>query len=119
MAEKGKLGKNARVTTQFNKNVVTEIQQAEGARAQIFTEIKNALKEAKIGHQNLSPSHPFIINKGKFAEALEIIKPMVNGGDNDRFEIEKEEPGTLIFVEKNVTKDPLKIHLKEGAFSWY
>lgn len=117
MAEKGKLSKNARVSTQFSAGQ-TQVREAESGKFKIFADIKSALKEAKIGCQNLSPNHPVLINKGKFGEAWEIIKPMVDGGDG-RFNIEKEEAGTIVLVEKNVTKDPVRIHLKEGAFSWY
>lgn len=118
MAEKGKLSKNARVSTTFDKGPKQGVHEAEGSRTKIFSDIKAALKEAKIGHQNLSPNHPLIINKGKFTEAWEIIRPMVDG-DGGRFAIEKEETGTILLVEKSATKDPVKIHLKEGAFSWY
>jgi hypothetical protein len=118
VAEKGKLSKNARVSTTFDKGPKAAIQEAEGSRTKIFGDIKTALNEAKIGHQCLSPNHPFIINKGKFTEAWEIIRPMVDG-DSGRFQIEKEETGTIVLVEKNVTKNPLRIHLKEGSFSWY
>lgn len=118
MAEKGKLSKTARASTQFNKGPAKAVQEAEGSRTKIFSDIKNALKEAKIGHQCLSPNHPFLINKGKFAEAWEIIRPMVDG-DSGRFQVEKEEASTVVLVEKNVAKDPIRIHLKEGAFSWY
>ena len=119
MAEKGKLSKTARASTQFgkggNQNIVIE---NDSSRGKVFTEVKKMLSEAKIGFQNLSSGHPIIVNKGQFEQAWEVIKPaMVDGGEG-RYKIEKEDPGQVVLLE-NTGKDPGRMVIKESPFSWH
>ncbi len=119
MAEKGKLSKTARASTQFGKGgSETAVIENDNSRGKVFTEVKKMLSEAKIGFQNLSSGHPIMVNKGQFDEAWEVIKPaMVDGGDG-RYKIEKEEPGQIVLLE-NTPKDPGRMVIKESPFSWH
>ncbi|OFX14334.1 MAG: hypothetical protein A2Z18_03030 [Armatimonadetes bacterium RBG_16_58_9] len=119
MAEKGKLSKTARASTQFgkggNQNIVIE---NDSSRGKVFTEVKKMLSEAKIGFQNLSSGHPIIVNKGQFEQAWEVIRPaMVDGGEG-RYKIEREDPGQVVLLE-NTGKDPGRMVIKESPFSWH
>ena len=119
MAEKGKLSKTARASTQFGKGGnQTVVVENDNSRGKVFTEVKKMLAEAKVGFQNLSSGHPIIVNKGQFTAAWEVIKPaMVDGGEG-RYKIEKEDAGQVILLE-NTAKDPGKMVIKESPFSWH
>lgn len=119
MAEKGKLSKTARASTQFNKGGAQAVViENDSSRGKVFVEVKKLLGEAKVGFQNLSSGHPIIINKGQFAEALAVIKPALVEGDTPRYSVEKEEPSQIVLVE-NTNKEPGRMVVKESPFSWY
>lgn len=119
MAEKGKLSKTARASTQFGKGAKQVLViENDSSRGKVFVEVKKLLGEAKVGFQNLSSGHPIIINKGQFAEAMAVIKPALAEGDSPRYVVEKEEPSQVVLVE-NTTKEPGKMVVKESPFSWY
>lgn len=119
MAEKGKLSKTARASTEFGKGesraVVVE---NDNSRGKVFTEVKKLLSEAKIGFQNLSSGHPIIINKGEMEQALALIKPALVDGETGRYQVHKEEPSQVVLVE-NAPKDPGKMVIRESPFSWH
>ncbi|MFQ3548507.1 MAG: hypothetical protein SNJ70_01985 [Armatimonadota bacterium] len=118
MAEKGKLSKTARASTQFGKGE-TQVQiENDSSRGKVFVEVKKLLTEANIGFQNLSSSHPIIINKGSFDEAWNVVKSALCDGDSARYIIEKEENGQVVLVE-NTPKEPAKMVIKESPFAWY
>ena len=118
MAEKGKLSKTARASTHFGKGETqVAVVENDSSRGKVFTEVKKLLTEAKIGFQNLSSSHPIIINKGEFDQAWSIVKPALVDGEG-RYKLEKEAPGQIVLVE-NFPKDPAKMVIKESPFSWY
>lgn len=119
MAEKGKLSKTARASTQFGKGQAqTVVIENDSSRGKVFTEVKKLLSEAKIGFQNLSSGHPIIINKGQFAEAIGIIKPALVDGDGARYLVEKEEPAQVVLIE-NTNKEPGKMVIRESPFAWH
>ena len=119
MAEKGKLSKTARASTQFGKGVVQAVViENDSSRGKVFVEVKKLLGDAKIGFQNLSSGHPIIINKGQFAEAVAVIKPALVEGDPVRYLVEKEDPNQVVLVE-NTNKEPGKMVIKESPFTWY
>lgn len=119
MAEKGKLSKNARNTTQFGSGGAQTVTiENDSSRGKVFTEVKKLLAEAKIGYQNLSSGHPIIINKGQFNEAWDVIKSTLTDGDNGRYKVEKEEAGQIVLLE-NTPKEPGRMVIKESPFSWY
>lgn len=119
MAEKGKLSKNARNSTVQGKGAaVVTVVENDSSRGKVFVEVKKLLSEAKIGFQNLSSGHPIIINKGQFAEALDVIKPAIVDGDAGRYKVAEEQTGTIVLVE-NTTKDPGKMVIRESPFSWH
>lgn len=119
MAEKGKLSKTARASTEFSRGTAqTVVIENDSSRGKVFVEVKKLLAEAKVGFQNLSSGHPIIINKGEMDQALAVIKPALVDGDAGRYKVEKEEPGQVVLVE-NTTKDPGKMVIKESPFSWY
>ena len=119
MAEKGKLSKTARASTHFGKgeakNAVIE---NDSSRGKVFVEVKKLLMDANIGFQNLSSSHPIIVNKGSFNEALTAVKGALAEGKTARYTVEKEEAGQAVLVE-NTTKEPGKMVIKESPFAWY
>lgn len=119
MAEKGKIGKNARVSGLMNRGsdqaVVIE---NDSSRGKVFVEVKGLLKDASIGFQNLSSSHPIIVNKGSFEQAVQVIKGALVEGDNPRYSLEKEEAGQVVLIE-NTKKEPGKMVIKESPFAWY
>lgn len=119
MAEKGKLSKTARASTQFGKGAAAVVViENDSSRGKVFVEVKKLLGEAKIGFQNLSSGHPIIINKGQFAEAIAVIKPALVEGEPGRYVVEKDEPSQMVLVE-NTAKEPGKMVIKESPFSWY
>ncbi len=118
MAEKkGKLSKTGRASTHFGtKDQTGPVIENDSSRGKVFVEVKNLLVESKIGFQNISSSHPVIINKGSFDEAVAAIKgALVETG---KYGVEKEEPGHVVFLE-NAPKDPGRMVVKESPFSWY
>lgn len=116
---KGKIGKNARVSGLMSKgsdlNLIVE---NDNSRGKVFVEVKKLLTDANIGFQNLSSSHPILINKGSFQDACEIAKSALVAGDNARYQVEKEDASQVIMTE-NAPKDPTKMVIKESPFSWY
>lgn len=119
MAEKGKLSKTARASTQFSKGE-TQVAAIENdsSRGKVFTEVKKLLAESKIGYQNLSSGHPIIINKGQFTDAWTLIKPVLVDGESGRYKVEKEEAGQVVLVE-NAPKDPGRMVIRESPFAWH
>ncbi len=119
MAEKGKLSKTARASTHFGKGTEQNLSiDNDSSRGKVFVEVKKLLSEAGIGFQNLSSSHPIIVNKGSFAQAWQLVKQALCDGDPARYKVEKEEASQVVLVE-NTTKDPGKMVIKESPFAWY
>ena len=119
MAEKGKIGKNARVAGLMNRGGDQKVLiENDSSRGKVFVEVKALLKEASIGFQNLSSSHPIIVNKGDFDQALQVIKGALADGETPRYSVEKEEAGQAVLVE-NTPKEPGKMVIKESPFAWY
>ena len=118
MAEKGKLSKTARASTHFGKGEQVAVIENDSSRGKVFVEVKKLLSEASIGFQNLSSSHPIIINKGSFDAAWSVIKGALVEGDGGRYKVEKESAGQVVLVE-NTPKDAGKMVIKESPFEWY
>lgn len=119
MAEKGKLSKTARASTHFGKNSEqTTLIENDSSRGKVFVEVKKLLSEAKIGFQNLSSSHPIIVNKGSFEPAWTLVKQALADGEDARYKVEKEEAGQAVLVE-NTSKEPGRMVIKESPFAWY
>ena len=119
MAEKGKLSKTARASTEFGKGESRAAAvENDSSRGKVFTEVKKLLSEAKFGVQNLSSGHPIIINKGEMEQAVAVIKPALVDGEVSRYKVEKEEPSQLVLIE-NAPKDPGKMVIRESPFSWH
>ena len=119
MAEKGKLSKTARASTHFNKGGQQALViENDSSRGKVFVEVKKLLTEAKIGFQNLSSSHPLIINKGEFDQAWTIVKGALVDGDGGRYTVESEAPAHVVLVE-NTNKEPGRMVIKESPFTWY
>jgi hypothetical protein len=119
VAEKGKLSKTARASTHFNRGEgQTAIIENDSSRGKVFVEVKKTLMDAGIGFQNLSSSHPIIINKGGFDAAWTLIKQMLVEGKGERYKVEKEDPGMVVLVE-NAPKDPGKMVIRESPFAWH
>lgn len=119
MAEKGKLSKTARASTQFDKGESqTVVIENDSSRGKVFVEVKKLLTEAGVGFQNLSSAHPIIVNKGSFDAAWEIVRRALVDGENGRYRIEKEDKGLVVLVE-NTPKDPSRMVLRESPFTWY
>lgn len=119
MAEKGKLSKTARASTQFGKgDAQSAVVENDSSRGKVFVEVKKLLSEANIGFQNLSSSHPIIINKGSFGEAWTVVKQALVDGDGGRYKIEKEDASQVVLVE-NTPKEPGRMVIKESPFAWY
>ena len=119
MAEKGKLSKTARASTHFGKaDGGTVVVENDSSRGKVFMEVKKLLSEANIGFQNLSSSHPIIVNKGCFDEAWSVVKNALVDHDSGRYKVEKEDTGQVVLVE-NVPKDPSRMVIKESPFAWH
>lgn len=119
MAEKGKLSKTARASTHFGKGeAASAVIENDSSRGKVFVEVKKLLMEANIGFQNLSSSHPIIVNKGKFADAMGVIKGALVDGEPPRYKVEKEDANMATLVE-NTPKEPSKMVVKESPFAWY
>ena len=119
MAEKGKLSKTARASTHFGKGETgAVVVENDSSRGKVFVEVKKLLSEASIGFQNLSSSHPIIVNKGSFEAAWNVVKAALVEGDGGRYKVEKEDPTQVVLVE-NTPKDPGRMVLKESPFAWY
>lgn len=119
MAEKGKLSKTARASAHFGKNSEqTTLIENDSSRGKVFVEVKKLLSEAKIGFQNLSSSHPIIVNKGSFEPAWTLVKQALADGEDARYKVEKEEAGQAVLVE-NTSKEPGRMVIKESPFAWY
>lgn len=119
MAEKGKLSKTARASTHFGKGTEQNLTiDNDSSRGKVFVEVKKLLSEAGIGFQNLSSSHPIIVNKGSFESAWQIVRQALCDGDSARYRIEKEEGAQVVLVE-NTSKDPGRMIIKESPFAWY
>ena len=119
MAEKGKLSKTARASTHFGKGEAEHMAvENDSSRGKVFVEIKKLLSEASIGFQNLSSSHPVIVNKGSFEAAWNLIKLALVDGDGGRYKVDKEDAGQVILVE-NAKKDAGRMVIKESPFAWY
>lgn len=119
MAEKGKLSKTARASTHFDKGETqATVIENDSSRGKVFVEVKKLLMEASIGFQNLSSSHPIIVNKGSFDQAWTIVKQALVDGDGGRYKVEKEDTGMVILVE-NAPKDPGKMIIRESPFAWH
>jgi hypothetical protein len=114
----GKLSKTARASTHFGSGEAKAVIENDSSRGKVFVEVKKLLMEANIGFQNLSSSHPIIVNKGSFDEALTVVKGALADGDSARYSVEKEEAGQAVLVE-NTPKEPGKMVLKESPFAWY
>jgi hypothetical protein len=119
VAERGKISKTGRASTQFGKGgAQVVVIENDSSRGKVFVEIKKLLAEAKIGFQNLSSGHPIIINKGQFAEATGVIKTALVEGEGARYTVEVEDSSQIVLVE-NTTKEPAKMVVKESPFAWY
>ena len=118
MAEKGKLSKTARASTHFGTGAAVAVIENDSSRGKVFVEVKKLLSEASIGFQNLSSSHPIIVNKGSFDEAWTVVKAALVEGDGGRYKIEKEDPGQVVLIE-NAPRDPGRMVIKESPFAWY
>jgi hypothetical protein len=119
LAKTGKLSKTARASTHFGTgNQAVQGIDNDSSRGKVFVEVKKILGEASIGFQNLSSSHPIIVNKGSFGEAVELIKGALVSGEKARYSIEKEEAGTIILLEQ-APKDPSRMVIRESPFSWH
>jgi len=119
LAEKSRLSKTARASTHFGKGeAASSIIENDSSRGKVFVEVKKLLIEADIGFQNLSSSHPIIINKGSFADALNVVKGALVDGDTARYKVEKEDANQAVLVEKTA-KEPGKMTIKESPFAWY
>ena len=119
MAEKGKLSKTARASTHFGKGeAANAIIENDSSRGKVFVEVKKLLIGADIGFQNLSSSHPIIINKGSFVDALNVVKGALVEGETARYKVEKEDANQAVLVE-NTAKEPGKMVIKESPFAWY
>jgi len=119
LAEKGKLSKTARASTHFGKGeAASSIIENDNSRGKVFVEVKKLLMNANIGFQNLSSSHPIIINKGSFAEAINVVKGALIEGEKPRYKVEKEDANQAVLVE-NTPKEPSKMVIKESPFAWY
>ena len=119
MAEKGKLSKTARASTEFGKGA-TEAAAVENdaSRGKVFTEVRKLLAEANVGFQNLSSGHPIIVNKGEFDQAWSVIRPALIDGDGGRYKVETEEAGHVVLLE-NTPNDPRRMVIKESPFCWH
>ncbi|MCE5313622.1 MAG: hypothetical protein ABFD49_01485 [Armatimonadota bacterium] len=118
MAEKGKLSKTARASTHFGKAEAQTVIENDSSRGKVFVEVKKLMTEAGIGFQNLSSSHPIIVNKGSFDQALTVVKGALVDGETSRYTVEKEEAGHVVLVE-NTPKEPTRMVIKESPFVWY
>ncbi|MCL4500097.1 MAG: hypothetical protein M1335_07670 [Chloroflexi bacterium] len=119
MAEKGKLSKTARASTHFGQGEAkAAVVENDSSRGKVFVEVKKLLMEASIGFQNLSSSHPIIVNKGSFDAAVTVVKGALVEGDSARYRVEKEEPGQAVLLE-NTPKEPGKVVIRESPFAWY
>lgn len=116
---KGKIGKNARVSGLMNRNNELNAKaENDTTRGKVFVEIKKLLVEANVGYQNLSSSHPILINKGSYQQACEIAKTALANGDSGRYSVEKEDASQMVLTENN-SKNPSRMVIKESPFSWY
>jgi hypothetical protein len=118
VAEKGKLSKTARASTHFAKAEAQTVIENDSSRGKVFVEVKKLLTEAGIGFQNLSSSHPIIVNKGGFDQALTVVKGALVDGETSRYIVEKEEAGQVVLLE-NTPKEPARMVIKESPFAWY
>jgi hypothetical protein len=119
VAERGKISKTGRASTQFGKGTAQVVViENDSSRGKVFVEVKKLLAEAKIGFQNLSSGHPIIINKGQFAEATGVIKSALVDGEAGRYCVEKEEADQVVLIE-NTNKEPGKMIVKESPFTWH
>lgn len=119
MAERGKISKTGRASTQFGKGgTQVVVIENDSSRGKVFVEVKKLLSEAKIGFQNLSSGHPIIINKGQFAEATGVIKTALVDGDSGRYSVEKEDADQVVLIE-NTNKEPGRMVVKESPFTWH
>jgi hypothetical protein len=119
LAERGKLSKTARASTHFGSGEAkAAVIENDSSRGKVFVEVKKLLMEANIGFQNLSSSHPIIVNKGSFTDAVNVVKGALVEGDGGRYKIEKEDAGHAVLVE-NTPKEPGKMVLRESPFAWY
>ncbi|MBQ0105026.1 MAG: hypothetical protein KBT47_03195 [Armatimonadetes bacterium] len=110
----GKISKNARRSGLMGGSEAALVIENDATRGKVFVAVRNALKEAGIAFENLSSSHPVAISKGKFNEAVEIVKTTLA----DKYTVEKEDAGIISFVE-NAKKDPAKMVVKESPFEWF
>jgi hypothetical protein len=116
---KGKIGKNARVSGLMSKVSDKDITvENDNSRGKVFVEVKKLLTEANIGFQNLSSSHPILINKGCFQQACSIAKGALVEGETSRYKVENEDASQVVLLE-NAPKDPAKMVIRESPFSWY
>jgi hypothetical protein len=119
LAEKGKLSKTARASTHFGKGQEqATLIENDSSRGKVFVEVKKLLSEASIGFQNLSSSHPIIVNKGSFESAWTLVKQALVDGDGGRYRVEKEESNQGVLIE-NTSKEPGRMVIKESPFAWY
>ena len=120
MAKAGKLSKTARASTHFSRPDQKGAASVENdlTKGKVFVETKKLLTEAGIGFQNLSSSHPIIVNKGTFSQAWQVIKAALVEGEAGRYAVEKEDQGQVVLVEKS-PRDPAKMVLRESPFSWH
>lgn len=116
---KGKIGKNARVSGLMNRQSEQSLViDNDSSRGKVFVEVKKLLTDASIGFQNLSSSHPILVNKGSFEQACSIVKGALAEGDNSRYKVEKEDACQVVLLE-NTAKDPGRVVVKESPFAWY
>ncbi len=120
LAKAGKLSKTARASTHFARPDQKGVATIENdlTKGKVFVETKKLLTEAGIGFQNLSSSHPILVNKGAFSQAWQVVKAALVDGEAARYAIEKEDQGQVILVEKS-PKDPAKMVLRESTFTWH
>ncbi len=118
MAKTGKISKNVRSSTMFGPGEAQVVIENDNTKGKVFVEVKKLLKEASIGFQNLSSSHPIIINKGSFEEAVTVVKTALADGESSRYTIEKEEPGLVSLLEKS-PKEPSRMVIRESPFAWH
>lgn len=110
----GKISKNARRSGLMGGGAASLVIENDNTRGKVFVAVRKALQEAGIGFENLSSGHPVAIAKGKFAEAVEIVKTTLA----DKYAVEKEDAGVVVFVE-NAPKNPSKMMVKESPFEWF
>ena len=110
----GKISKNARKSGLMGGKEAALVVENDATRGKVFVAVRKALSDAGIGFENLSSSHPVLIAKGKFAEAVEIVKATLA----EKYSVEKEDAGSVSLIE-DAKKDPARMLVKESPFEWF